>query len=130
MRIQNIIALRHSGAFVRIRQALPSDPNNTKQAASHVALVGFKLGLVALSFLLTTLTVLRYGHSLLHPDHDTMDDVAVEDEKKPFDAETGANDEDSQPDPDESLLMESGNGRVWLVKVHHTLPLSSILSHV
>ena len=47
-----------------------------------------------------------------------MDDVNVEDEKKPFDAEHGAQDDDAQPDPDENLMMESGNGRVWLVKVY------------
>ena len=45
-----------------------------------------------------------------------MDDPQVEDEKKPFDAEAG-HDDDAQPDPDEPLMMESGNGRVWLVKV-------------
>lgn len=44
-----------------------------------------------------------------------MDEV-VEDEKKPFDAEIGA-DEDSQPDPEEQLMLDQGNGRVWLVKV-------------
>ena len=37
-------------------------------------------------------------------------------EKKPFDAEVG-HDEDSQPDPDEQLMLDQGNGRVWLVKV-------------
>jgi transcription initiation factor TFIIF subunit beta len=41
---------------------------------------------------------------------------AVEDEKKPFDAEAGVED-DSQPDPDEQLMLDQGNGRVWLVKV-------------
>ena len=46
-----------------------------------------------------------------------MDDVGVEDEKKPFDAEVAGQEEETQPDPDESLMMESGNGRVWLVKV-------------
>jgi transcription initiation factor TFIIF subunit beta len=57
-----------------------------------------------------------------------MDDLAVEDEKKPFDA-LGGNDEDSQPDPDEHIMLESGQGRVWLVKVrsphlihHNPLP--------
>ena len=38
----------------------------------------------------------------------------AEEEKKPFDAEA---DEDSQPDPDEHLMLDQGNGRVWLVKV-------------
>lgn len=46
-----------------------------------------------------------------------MDDLAVEDEKKPFDALGGQNDEDSQPDPDEHIMLESGQGRVWLVKI-------------
>ena len=46
-----------------------------------------------------------------------MEDVAMDDDKKQFDAELGGQDDDSQPDPDESLIMESGNGRVWLVKV-------------
>ena len=41
-------------------------------------------------------------------------DGAVDDEKKPFDAEV---EEDSQPDPDEQLMLDQGNGRVWLVKV-------------
>ena len=50
-----------------------------------------------------------------------MDDLAVEDEKKPFDALGGQNDEDSQPDPDEHIMLESGQGRVWLVKVRHSL---------
>lgn len=44
-----------------------------------------------------------------------MDEV-IDDEKKPFDAEV-AQDEDSQPDPDEHLMLDQGNGRVWLVKV-------------
>lgn len=44
-----------------------------------------------------------------------MDDLTVEDEKKPFEAEH--NDEDAQPDPDEELMLDKGNGRVWLVKV-------------
>jgi len=47
-----------------------------------------------------------------------MDDVAVDDEKKPFDAlGTQNDDEDSQPDPDEHIMLESGHGRVWLVKI-------------
>ncbi|KAF8972344.1 transcription initiation factor IIF, beta subunit [Flammula alnicola] len=40
----------------------------------------------------------------------------VEDEKKPFDAET-AQDDDAQPDPEEHLMLDQGNGRVWLVKI-------------
>ncbi|KAF8958334.1 transcription initiation factor IIF, beta subunit-domain-containing protein [Flammula alnicola] len=40
----------------------------------------------------------------------------MEDEKKPFDAET-AQDDDAQPDPDEHLIimLGQGNGRVWLI---------------
>ncbi|TFK31732.1 transcription initiation factor IIF, beta subunit [Crucibulum laeve] len=41
----------------------------------------------------------------------------VDDEKKPFDAENARDDEDSQPDPDEHLMLDQGNGRVWLVKI-------------
>ena len=52
-----------------------------------------------------------------------MDDTTVEDEKKPFDALGAPNDEDSQPDPDEHIMLESGHGRVWLVKV---CPLSHL----
>jgi len=44
-------------------------------------------------------------------------DVTQDDERKPFDAETG-NDEDAQPDPDEHLMLDQGNGKVWLVKVY------------
>ncbi|GJE89928.1 transcription initiation factor IIF subunit beta [Phanerochaete sordida] len=55
-----------------------------------------------------------------------MEDAAVEDEKKPFDAENGQHDEDAQPDPDESLMMDAGNGRVWLVKIpRHLMELWS-----
>jgi hypothetical protein len=43
-------------------------------------------------------------------------DGPVDDEKKPFDAET-TNDDDAQPDPDEHLMLDQGSGRVWLVKV-------------
>ncbi|KAG6813883.1 hypothetical protein H0H92_006290 [Tricholoma furcatifolium] len=41
----------------------------------------------------------------------------ADDDKKPFDAETQHDDDDAQPDPDEELMLEQGNGRVWLVKV-------------
>lgn len=55
-----------------------------------------------------------------------MDDVAAEDEKKPFDAEHAQHDEDAQPDPNESLMMDAGNGRVWLVKIpRHLMELWS-----
>ena len=53
-----------------------------------------------------------------------MDDIAVDEEKKPFDALGGQNDEDSQPDPDEHIMLESGHGRVWLVKVSIYTPPS------
>lgn len=43
-------------------------------------------------------------------------DEPMEEDKKPFDAENG-NDEDTQPDPDEHLMLDQGNGKVWLVKV-------------
>ena len=42
-----------------------------------------------------------------------MDDLTVDDEKKPFDELGAQNDED----PDEHLMLESGHGRVWFVKV-------------
>ncbi|KIL62436.1 hypothetical protein M378DRAFT_1055660 [Amanita muscaria Koide BX008] len=42
---------------------------------------------------------------------------AVTGPKKPFEAELGGQDEDSQPDPDEHLMLDQGNGRVWLVKI-------------
>ncbi|KAI0091172.1 transcription initiation factor IIF, beta subunit-domain-containing protein [Irpex rosettiformis] len=48
---------------------------------------------------------------------DTMEDSVMEDEKKPFDAEHPTNDHDVQPDPDEELIMQANNGRVWLVKI-------------
>jgi len=46
-----------------------------------------------------------------------MDEVEIDDEKKPFDAEHAPNEDDAQPDPDESLIMDTGGGRVWLVKI-------------
>jgi transcription initiation factor TFIIF subunit beta len=46
-----------------------------------------------------------------------MDDIAADDEKKPFDALGAHNDDDLLPDPDEHIMLESGHGRVWLVKV-------------
>lgn len=45
---------------------------------------------------------------------DTMDEA--EDDKKQF-ASEAPNEEDTQPDPEEELLLDRGNGRVWLVKV-------------
>lgn len=47
-----------------------------------------------------------------------MDDPQIEDEKKPFDVDNATHD-DAQPDPDESLMMGAGDGRVWLIKVKH-----------
>lgn len=46
-----------------------------------------------------------------------MDTTLLEDEKKPLDALVAGQEEDSQPDPDETMLLESGQGRVWQVKV-------------
>ena len=37
-----------------------------------------------------------------------MDDLTVDDEKKPFDALGAQDDDDSQLDPDEHLMLESG----------------------
>jgi hypothetical protein len=47
-------------------------------------------------------------------------DAVVDDDKKSFDAET-AQDEDSQPDPEEHLMLDQGNGRIWLVKVRKSI---------
>lgn len=45
-----------------------------------------------------------------------MESAVAEDEKKPFDAELAVED-DTQPDPDETLTMPVGNGfGVWIVK--------------
>jgi transcription initiation factor TFIIF subunit beta len=41
----------------------------------------------------------------------------VDDEKKPFDVVGGGIDEDSHPDPDEELMLEQGQGKVWIIKV-------------
>lgn len=46
------------------------------------------------------------------------DNVMEEDNKQHLDSIHNTHEEDdSQPDPDESLMMDAGNGRVWLVKV-------------
>ncbi|EJF58635.1 transcription initiation factor IIF beta subunit [Dichomitus squalens LYAD-421 SS1] len=42
--------------------------------------------------------------------------MVEEEDSKRFDSVNGEN-EDSQPDPDEPLMMDAGNGRVWLVKI-------------
>lgn len=57
-----------------------------------------------------------------------MDDLTVEEDKKKFEPEV-PNEEDSQPDPDEELMLDRGNGRVWLVKVS-TNPQTRALRHV
>ncbi|KAF9040395.1 hypothetical protein BDZ89DRAFT_981555 [Hymenopellis radicata] len=44
-----------------------------------------------------------------------MDEV-VDDDKKRYDAEN-ADEDDLQPDPDETLMLNQGSGRVWLVKI-------------
>lgn len=56
--------------------------------------------------------------SKLVNDHIVLNgmDEPMEDEKKPFDTE-GGQDDDTQPDPDEHLMLDQGNGRVWLVRV-------------
>ncbi|KAJ2914827.1 hypothetical protein MD484_g5575, partial [Candolleomyces efflorescens] len=41
----------------------------------------------------------------------------VDDEKKPFDAVGGGIDDDSHPDPDEELMLEQGQGKVWIIKI-------------
>lgn len=46
-----------------------------------------------------------------------MDNLAVDKEKKPIDALGARNDDDLHPDPDGHLILESGCGSVWLVKV-------------
>jgi len=45
-----------------------------------------------------------------------MDDP-VEEEKKPFEAESMAAEEEVLPDPDKQLMLHQRNGRVWLIKV-------------
>ncbi|OBZ66169.1 Cytochrome c [Grifola frondosa] len=63
------------------------------------------------------ITYMKESCALL-PIITNMDDAMIEDEdSKQFDAVNAANEEDSQPDPDEPLMMDSGNGRVWLVKI-------------
>ncbi|KAI0787371.1 transcription initiation factor IIF, beta subunit-domain-containing protein [Fomes fomentarius] len=48
-----------------------------------------------------------------------MEDTTMieEEDSKQFDAVNGGHEEDNQPDPDESLMMDTGDGRVWLVKI-------------
>jgi transcription initiation factor TFIIF subunit beta len=47
--------------------------------------------------------------------------MEAEEEKKPFDAEVAGNDEETQPDPDEHMMMDQATGRVWIVKVRWPL---------
>ncbi|KAI0950676.1 hypothetical protein AcW1_007923 [Taiwanofungus camphoratus] len=46
-----------------------------------------------------------------------MEDPIIEEDSKRFDSINTTQDEDTQPDPDEPLMMDAGNGRVWLVKI-------------
>jgi len=48
-----------------------------------------------------------------------MDEV-VEDKKK-FDAEN-THEDDLLPDPDERLMLDSGQGRAWSIKVNGSRP--------
>ena len=49
-----------------------------------------------------------------------------ESESKPFDAELAQDGEDTQPEPDETMITDSATGRVWIVKVSgHTSRLDS-----
>jgi hypothetical protein len=57
-----------------------------------------------------------------------MDDAVVDDDKKSFDAEI-AQDDDSQPDPEEHLMLDQGNGRIWLVKVRKSITVVLELLH-
>ncbi|KAI0035388.1 transcription initiation factor IIF, beta subunit-domain-containing protein [Vararia minispora EC-137] len=43
-------------------------------------------------------------------------DSTMKDEEKPFDL-GGPQDDDQQPDPEEHIMLDSGSGRVWLVKI-------------
>jgi hypothetical protein len=47
-------------------------------------------------------------------------EAAAEDEKKPFDQEAAAEDA-GEPDPNEELILDSGKGTAWMVKVLFTL---------
>ena len=50
-----------------------------------------------------------------------MDVDQVADDKKPLASlEETTNDDDLQPDPDETLQLDSGGGKIWLVKVYLT----------
>lgn len=48
-----------------------------------------------------------------------MDIDQSADDKKPLASlEEPSKEEDMQPDPDETLQLDSGGGKIWLVKVH------------
>ena len=59
-----------------------------------------------------------------------------ESESKPFDAELAQDGEETQPEPDETMITDSATGRVWIVKVsgHTSLldlcPLIHSLGHL
>lgn len=55
------------------------------------------------------------------------DDQATDDKKPLVSLEEPTNEEDNQPDPDETLQLDSGGGKIWLVKVH--LPNMQRLAH-
>ncbi|KAF7288158.1 hypothetical protein HMN09_01422300 [Mycena chlorophos] len=55
------------------------------------------------------------GSRFLHGLTLTAMDVEERDEKKVFD--DAAADSDQMPDPDETLMLDQGHGRVWLVKI-------------
>ncbi|KAI0754556.1 transcription initiation factor IIF, beta subunit-domain-containing protein [Daedaleopsis nitida] len=48
-----------------------------------------------------------------------MEDTTMieEEDSKQFDSVQGGHEEDNLPDPDEPLMMDAGDGRVWLVKI-------------
>jgi len=49
-----------------------------------------------------------------------------ESENKPFDADIAQDGEETQPEPDETMITDSATGRVWIVKVSgHTSLLDS-----
>jgi transcription initiation factor TFIIF subunit beta len=55
-------------------------------------------------------------------------DSAMKDEEKPFDLAAVAPEDDLQPDPDEHIILDSGSGRVWLVKVRPRAAVCSPLA--
>jgi len=58
-----------------------------------------------------------------HPPTIIMSDpITVEDEHKSFESVDAPHEEETQPDPDEELMLDQGNGRVWLVKVIVLVP--------